>query len=34
VNVAEFAFYRIVGGRIAEFAGTADHAELLGQLRD
>ena len=34
VNVAEFAFYRIVGGRILEYAGTADHSELLRQLAD
>jgi predicted ester cyclase len=35
VNVAEFALYRLEGGRIAEFAGTAaEHAELLAQLRD
>ena len=34
VNVAEFAFYRVVGGRIAEYAGTADDAALLAQLRD
>lgn len=32
VNVAEFAFYRIAGGRIAEYAGTADSAGLLAQL--
>lgn len=32
VNVAEFAFYRIAGGRIHEYAGTADDAELLAQL--
>jgi predicted ester cyclase len=34
VNVAEFAFYRIVAGRITEYAGTADDAALLAQLRD
>ena len=33
VNVAEFAFYRIVDGRIAEFAGTADNTAMLDQLR-
>jgi predicted ester cyclase len=32
VNVAEFAFYRIAGGRIVEYAGTAVEAELLTQL--
>jgi predicted ester cyclase len=32
VNVAEFGMYRIVNGRITEFAGTADHIELLSQL--
>ena len=32
VNVAEFAMYRITSGRIAEYAGTADNAELLAQL--
>ena len=32
VNVAEFGFYRVVGGRIAEFSGTVDNAELLAQL--
>lgn len=34
VNVAEFAIYRVIGGRIAEFSGTADHIELLAQLQD
>jgi predicted ester cyclase len=34
VNVAEFAFYRVRGGRIVEYAGTADHSELLAQLRE
>lgn len=33
VNVAEFAMYRVTQGRIAEFSGTADHVELLSQLR-
>lgn len=33
VNVAEFGMYRVVNGRITEFAGTADHIELLSQLR-
>lgn len=34
VNVAEFAMYRVVRGRITEFTGTAaDHVELLGQLQ-
>lgn len=32
VNVAEFAFYRVVGGRIVEFSGT-DPVELLAALR-
>jgi predicted ester cyclase len=32
VSVAEFAFYRIVGGRIVEYAGTADDAGLVAQL--
>jgi len=31
VNVAEFAMYRVVGGRIVEFTGTGD-AELRQQL--
>jgi len=34
VNVAEFAIYRVIGGRTAEFSGTADHIELLAQLQD
>lgn len=33
VNWAEFAFYRVVGGRIVEYAGAADGTELLAQLR-
>ena len=32
-NVAEFAFYRLVSGRIAEFTGSTD-AELVAQLRE
>ena len=32
-NVAEFAIYRVTNGRITEFSGTADHVELLSQLR-
>jgi predicted ester cyclase len=32
VNVAEFAFYRVVAGRVVEYAGTADDADLLAQL--
>lgn len=32
VNVAEFAMYRVADGRIVEYAGTADGAELLTQL--
>jgi predicted ester cyclase len=32
VNVAEFGIYRIVAGRIAEYAGTADTAALLAGL--
>jgi predicted ester cyclase len=32
VGVAEFAFYRVVAGRIVEYAGTADDAGLLTQL--
>lgn len=31
VNAAEFAFYRLVGGRITEFTGSTD-AELLSQI--
>lgn len=34
VNVAEFAFYRLAGGRIIEYAGTADGADLRHQLID
>lgn len=32
VGIAEYAFYRIEGGRIAEYAGTGDDAGLLAQL--
>jgi predicted ester cyclase len=32
VGVAEFGFYRVSGGRIVEYAGTADDADLLAQL--
>jgi predicted ester cyclase len=32
VNVAEFAMLRVVGGRITEFSGTADNAELARSL--
>lgn len=32
VNVAEFAFYRLVNGRITEFTGSSQH-ELVAQLR-
>jgi predicted ester cyclase len=32
VGVAEFAFYRIEGGRIAEYTGSDSDAELLAQL--
>lgn len=31
VNTAEFAFYRLVGGRITEFTGSTD-AELVAQV--
>ena len=34
VNVAEFAIYRVTGGRIVEFSGTADNVELLAQLTE
>jgi predicted ester cyclase len=33
VNVAEFAFLHVTGGRIVEHTGTTDYAELLAQLR-
>ena len=33
VGLAEFAFYRLQDGRIAEYAGTADDAGLLAQLQ-
>jgi predicted ester cyclase len=32
-NVAEFGMYRVQNGRIVEFVGTTDHAELLAQLQ-
>ncbi|SDG85486.1 Predicted ester cyclase [Microbacterium pygmaeum] len=32
VNVAEFAMYRVMDRRIAEYSGTGDHIELLAQL--
>lgn len=32
VNVAEFAFLRVVNGRIAEYSGTGDRVELRAQL--
>ena len=32
-NVAEFAMYRVVKGRIVEYSGTSDQAELLAQIR-
>lgn len=32
VNIAEFGFYRVANGRIVEFAGSTDRAELLAQL--
>jgi predicted ester cyclase len=32
VNVAEFMFYRVQGGRITEVSGTTDRVELLAQL--
>jgi predicted ester cyclase len=32
VNVAEFAFYRVVAGRVVEYAGSSDDAGLLAQL--
>jgi predicted ester cyclase len=33
VNVAEFAMYRVTGGRITEFSGTTGDLELLTQLQ-
>ena len=33
LNVAEFGMYRVVGGRVAEYAGTADPAALLASFR-
>ncbi|MBW4040828.1 MAG: ester cyclase [Acidobacteria bacterium] len=32
VGIAVFGFYRVDGGRIAEYAGSADDAALLAQL--
>lgn len=32
VNVAEFAFFRVVNGRVVEYSGTADHDELATRL--
>jgi predicted ester cyclase len=32
VGVAEYAFYRIVAGRIVEYAGSGNDVELLAQL--
>lgn len=32
VSVAEFGFYRVVGGRITEYAGTEDEGGLLARL--
>ena len=32
VNWAEFGFYRVIGGRVVEYAGAADGADLLAQL--
>ena len=32
-NAAEFAFFRVVNGRIAEYSGTTGHHEVLAQLR-
>lgn len=33
VNVAEFAMYRVTNRRISEVSGSAEHLELLVQLR-
>ena len=32
LNTAEFAFYRVVGGRITEYAGSAENAAVLARL--
>lgn len=32
VNVAEFSFLRVTGGRIVESTGTLDHIELRAQI--
>ena len=32
VNVAEFGFFRVVKGRVVEYSGTADNAELAALL--
>ena len=32
-NAAEFGFFRLANGRIAEFSGTTGHHEILAQLR-
>lgn len=34
VSLAELGFYRVVDGRIVEYAGSDDEAALLAQLRD
>ena len=31
VNVAEFGFFRVINGRIVEYSGSADYAELVGR---
>jgi predicted ester cyclase len=32
VSVGEFAFYRVAGGRITEYAGTGDEGGLLARI--
>jgi len=32
VNVAEFGIFRVVKGRVVEYSGTADYAQLAGRL--
>ena len=32
VNVAEFCFFRVVGGRVVEYSGSADDDELAARL--